>query len=149
MSALLLRAATAVVRGWTRLYTRGLAPDVRARRRAEIESELWECRAAARRPASDAAQILIRLVLGVVDDVGWSMENRRAHPRRSRRTIAVAAGAAVLLTLIWIGAAFTVEPVPPPPAPQFTTRRVAYPPPPPPPPPPCRLADPSPTPPCK
>ena len=42
MNASLLGAAVALVRAWTWLYTSGMQPQPRDRRRAEVESDLWE-----------------------------------------------------------------------------------------------------------
>ena len=36
--------AKALVLAWTRLYTAGLPDEMRARRCAEIESDVWEAR---------------------------------------------------------------------------------------------------------
>jgi hypothetical protein len=63
------RAAAGMARWWTRVYTAGLPADLREARRAEVESDLWES-------VSDGApsrHILARLVLGIVDDVSWSL----------------------------------------------------------------------------
>jgi hypothetical protein len=56
-----------LARLWTRVYTSGLDPSLRDARRAEIESDLWE----SQQHADGRAQILSRLVAGVVDDVLW------------------------------------------------------------------------------
>ena len=44
-----LASAILVVRAWTRLYTSGMAPEIRDARRAEIDSDLWEFHEDARR----------------------------------------------------------------------------------------------------
>ncbi|MFN2488188.1 MAG: hypothetical protein ABR529_00285 [Actinomycetota bacterium] len=44
----MLRVASAACRSWTWLYTMGLPTNARDRRRAEIESDLWEQQDAAR-----------------------------------------------------------------------------------------------------
>ncbi len=64
---------------WVDRYTRDLAEDVRAERRAEIESDVWEHRAAAR---GSRAQIAIasRCLRGVPADLSW----RRARARGRR-----------------------------------------------------------------
>jgi hypothetical protein len=46
-----------------------MAPAERDRRRAEVESDLWE----SSRDPIGRRQILSRLLLGVADDVGWSI----------------------------------------------------------------------------
>jgi len=73
-----ISAATAV-RGWVGLYTRGLTPAERDARRTEIESDLWthaqEAYELGHGPSSLEAEMLMRLVLGMWDDIAW----RRAH----------------------------------------------------------------------
>ena len=59
--------AIELARLWTRVYTFGLDPALRDRRRAEIESDLWE----SQQDADGHAQILPRLVAGAIDDVLW------------------------------------------------------------------------------
>ena len=76
MSDIWLRLVERLVRTWTRLYTIGVAPDLRDRRRAEIESDLWESRHQPQRPYT-AAHVLLRLLLGVRDDVAWRSSCRR------------------------------------------------------------------------
>jgi hypothetical protein len=62
-------AEARLLRWWTRVYTAGLPPEERERRRAEVESDLWE----SSRDPSGSRQVLSRLLLGVADDVGWSI----------------------------------------------------------------------------
>ena len=61
--------AARLLRWWTRVYTATLPPAERDRRRAEVESDLWE---SSRDPVA-SRQVLSRLLLGVADDVGWSI----------------------------------------------------------------------------
>jgi hypothetical protein len=74
-----LRCAIALVTGWTRLYTTGLDPATKQRRRAEIESDLWEFHEDARRrhylPAEIATHMVLRLVAGLPHDVLWRVES--------------------------------------------------------------------------
>jgi len=74
----MLALAVALTRSWTALYTRGLPPDLRSRRRDEIESDLWEQRRLddfERTPAADTAvEVLLRLVLGAPADLIWRIE---------------------------------------------------------------------------
>ena len=136
MSGRMLQMAAALVRGWAALYTWGMPADLRDARRAEIESDLWECQQAEASNPRLPLQIAARLLLGMHDDLAWRGEQRRPPRRAAQVTWALAAamtGAAVY-AFIWIGRAQSL-PVPPPlvRAAVFT----AAPPPPPPPPPPC------------
>jgi hypothetical protein len=132
-----VRVASAVVRAWTRAYTAGMPPLHRDARRAEIESDLWECCHDPAMPLGGvtAAQIIARLVLGIPDDLHWCVTQRR-----SPRVVAVGA-AVVALTVValwayseYLGA--QLLPIPPPSPLGFVSERPRLPPPPPPPPPP-------------
>jgi hypothetical protein len=127
-----VRVAARLVRMWTRLYTAGIAPDLRDRRRAEIESDLWESRRQPHR-GNVAAQIISRLVLGVPDDLAWRRSYRGA-PTMARVAAIGAIAAGVFISWLLIGAGRAA--VLPAPAP-LTHRARTYPDPPPPPPPPC------------
>jgi hypothetical protein len=135
MSDIWLRLVERLVRTWTRLYTIGVAPDLRDRRRAEIESDLWESRHQPQRPYT-AAHVLLRLLLGVRDDVAWRSSCRRPS-KVTRAAVAGLIAASIFVSgmLFAIGRA-AVLPEPAPPAPHVR----APPPPPPPPPPPCAPA---------
>lgn len=99
--------AVAIVRAWTFLYTCIMPPAVRERRRAEIDSDLWELQQDfAARGLTSAVQLLLRLVLGLPDDLVWCVEHVADAEVAPGRTIALtarAAGAvlfiAVLLTI--------------------------------------------------
>ncbi len=97
-----LVVALAAVRGWTRLYSIGLDPDTRARREAEIESDLWECHEDARRrgcpPTIVAAHMVVRLAFGAVDDVRWRAE----HVRLSMRIVQEALWLAALACIVFV-----------------------------------------------
>ena len=132
-----MNVATAVVRAWTAIYTAGLAPGVRDARRREIASDLWES-THGDGPRPGAAGLLMRLLLGVPDDLIW----RRGQPRRHRpvRIVLVTVSAAVLLVMVWLMGRATALPLPPPLPDQIGWHaRFDRPPgpPPPPPPPPC------------
>jgi uncharacterized protein (TIGR03435 family) len=105
MTPLLMRVSIAVVRSWTRLYTRQLPPSVRDRRRAEIESDLWEYRsdvAHSRRFA--AAQVLARFLLGVPDDLGWWAEQASRAGLLHQKTIVATgrlAGTMIIVGALW------------------------------------------------
>jgi hypothetical protein len=142
----LLRSAIAVVQGWTRLYTSGMAPEHRADRRAEIESDLWEFHEDARRrgasPAGIAIHMAARLVAGIPDDLLWRMEYEEEAVMIRRRTAwmtAAAVGGAACVAALWIFFAITSLVALPPLPDSVHIERVylrAMPPPPPPPPPP-------------
>jgi hypothetical protein len=130
-----LRCAIALVRGWTIAYTLGMPPEVRNGRRAEIESDLWECQHGAPAGFRLPLQIVSRLVLGIHDDLRWRGEHRHAPRRLVRVTWALAAAITglVVLTAIWLGRASTL---PLPVRPDVASDRAGSRPPPPPPPPP-------------
>ncbi len=160
----LLFSAIALVKGWTRLYTIGMDPVSRDRRRAEVESDLWEFHEDARRhrasPEGIAIHMFIRLVAGIPCDLLWRFEDERDRATISRRSTwmtAGAIGAAFGVAALWAFFTFSsiaslpplpdsvhVEriyfrpmppPPPPPPPPGVRVSRLRMPPPPPPPPP--------------
>ena len=105
MTSLLTRSAASLVRGWTRLYTSRLPASVRERRRAEVESDLWEsqqhqdgCTPAA------ALHVLARLLLGIPDDLGWWIEQALVAGVLRRQTLVVTGrfvGMAIVLGTPW------------------------------------------------
>ncbi len=101
-----LAVAIACVRLWTRLYTSGLPPVVRNRRRAEIDSDLWEWRTdhAGEPGAPGAVHVLLRLLLGIPDDVAWRMELSALGPvpHRSLTLAGQALGAGFVLCAIGV-----------------------------------------------
>jgi hypothetical protein len=132
MSEFFLRSIVFLLRAWTRLYTTGVTPALRDRRRAEIESDIWEsCQEPNRR--SLAWQMLRRLAFGVHDDLAW--RNSCRTPSWLARMAFVAA---MVATILAAGLLFSFgrTAVLPAPAPLVHQPR-ALPPPPPPPPPPC------------
>jgi len=77
----MLAIAVALTRSWAAFYTRGLPPDLRSRRREEIESDLWEQRQAGSQRETQlgtALHILLRLVLGTSSDLVWRVETGAA-----------------------------------------------------------------------
>ena len=134
-----VRFVAAVVRAWTCAYTWGLPAALRDARRDEIESDLWESAHDRDRPAAAAAlQMVARMLIGMPDDVGWRSE--QIGTRVSRRwRLALAAGAAAILTLWLVGERATSTEIPDIRQLQFTNnpQLIDAPPPPPPPPPPC------------
>jgi len=138
MRSLWLRISLAAVRTWTRVYTWRMPRSVRDARRAEIESDLWECRAGDASGPALPIQIIGRLVLGLFDDVRWRVEHVSRDSHVARRTLAFSVASAAVLTCVWVGL-IVIPGTPPqaPTAPEVSWRRAQYPPPPPPPPPPC------------
>ena len=134
-----IRIAVAVVRAWTCIYTWRLPEPVRERRRAEIESDIWESQHDTPAGQDRALQMIARLVRGVFDDVRWRAEQIDDSPQR-KPVLALSVGAAVLqASMLFVIAARSVDPPQPPPAPELDWRHRGRPapPPPPPPPPPC------------
>ncbi len=138
MRSPLLPTAVGLVRLWTRVYSWRLPEPIRNARRAEIESDLWECQQAGTRTAGLTFQIISRLILGLPDDLGWRFEHDRARFQATRTALALIAGAVTIVTVVWIGLGAQHAKLPPAPAaPALQLRPVEMPPPPPPPPPPC------------
>jgi hypothetical protein len=136
MTSVLTRVAVAAVRGWTRIYTWRMEPAFRDARRAEIDSDLWECQADAG-PALPM-QMMLRLIRGVLHDLRWRAEMMIANSHVAWRKILLTLGSAAIAGCGWL--AFFIGPTELPQlpaAPDLVSRRIAYPPPPPPPPPPC------------
>ena len=104
----LLLCTIGSVRAWTRVYTLRMDTSDRDRRRAEIESDLWEYHEDLRRrgasPSGIAFCMLARLVLGLPHDLLWRLEceeDRDMAPRQSAWTTGAALGAAVGITVLW------------------------------------------------
>jgi hypothetical protein len=76
--------AAGLVRRWVRVYTGGLPPELRDRRRDEIDADLWsqlEEAAVIGRPArSINAEILTRWLSGIPADLSWRLEHRGGAP---------------------------------------------------------------------
>ena len=127
----------AVVRVWTRLYTSIVSPELRDRRRLEVDADLWE---AAHDEQGDrsAMLLLLRASGGIVDDVRWSLE----QPQQPGvvATAFVAMGVIAIAAWLIVSYSLRVTEMPLPDAAQWLARgpftQVAGPPPPPPPPPP-------------
>ena len=92
MNVLGPKAAIGLASWWVRLYTRGMPRVIADARRAEFESDLWEClHDDGRRDGSAARsmEILGRVVRGVPSDLAWCVEEWRAArraPADDRRT---------------------------------------------------------------
>ena len=70
----------ALVRGWVRLYTRGLPAPLRDGRRDEIDDDLWcqheEALAIGRSARSLDADLVLRLLFGMPADISWRLTYR-------------------------------------------------------------------------
>jgi uncharacterized protein (TIGR03435 family) len=107
MNSRLMRLAVDCVREWTWLYTWGMSPASRETRRAEIESDLWEfqCDAAGDHVFVSASHILLRLVIGIPDDLGWRVEQEALAGRLAQESMALCArvaGAALFVCALWV-----------------------------------------------
>src|SRR5262245_10263816 len=133
MTSPLMTFAIELVRLWTRLYTWRMDPVLRAARRAEIESDLWELQQDDAQGGIDpAAHVLIVLVSGVPDAVCWRVEHDDFGDRLLRRTVAVI-GTAVVIVFAgtwWVLSLMATATLPQPPA--KIAFVIAAPPPPPP-----------------
>jgi len=131
-----LRFVIALVRTWTRLYTWRMQRAIREARRAEIASDLWEFQQdpGAGRGLSPVIHVLVRLLLGIPDDLCWRAAHSVRRERPLWRTIALTVTTAVLaLAALWIFDLMRAQELPRPPA---RMHFIAAPPPPPPIPPP-------------
>jgi uncharacterized protein (TIGR03435 family) len=93
MSSRPLRLAIACVRAWTRLYTWRMPREPQETRRAEIESDLWESQrdAAGGDRLESAPHILLRLLIGIPDDLGWRVEQETVAGRLPQESIVLGA----------------------------------------------------------
>jgi hypothetical protein len=137
MTPILTRVVVAAVRGWTRIYTWRMDPSIRDSRRAEIDSDLWECQAAEDAGLALSLHIAFRLVGGIFHDLCWRVEIMSASSHAAWRKILLTLCSAAIAGCGWVALFIGPTDVPQlPAAPDLTFRRVP-PPPPPPPPPPC------------
>jgi len=100
--------AERLARSWVCLYTLGLGPEVRAARRAEIASDLWEHRrdATATGATDFAAAVLGRMLAGMPSDVVWSVESRGSAPEASARGLPWLSQRGLQTAIIWGTAVF-------------------------------------------
>lgn len=108
--------AAASCRRWVRLYTRRLDDGPRDRRRAEIESDLYEHRAEAIAAGATghrlAAEILGRVLVGMPADLSWRRAYRQPRerpttggtamplsPRSANRAINILGG--IVVVYVW------------------------------------------------
>ena len=121
--------AATLTRAWTKLYTAGMDPVLRDRRRVEIDSDLWE---------SDEEDAVKRLIRGIPADLLWRMEHATMNEKsfhhwlQSLTVLGLLAGV-VWSAFVWARSAEIQLPPLPPRGMHFVEKR---PPPPPPPPPP-------------
>jgi hypothetical protein len=122
-----MRALHVLVRGWTRLYTFALPSEIRDRRRAEIESDVWESE---HDPDVPHHALVLRLLGGMPADLLWRLEVTPSR-QHARAAVGALAGAGVLALALW---ALVRQPVPRPTASQRPVRiSLGLTPPPPPP----------------
>ena len=80
-----LCGAARLTRVWVGAYTRGIPTELGERRRAEIDSDLWEQSrhdlSHGRPSAQTSLEITVRLLLGIPADLSWRLEH--ARPKRS------------------------------------------------------------------
>jgi TonB family protein len=102
----ILRAAIAVVRLWTHIYTYRLPCALREARRAEVASDIWHSVHDPDRgsPSRLALHVILRLLLGVPDDLGWRLEQSNAPTSPQAR--AALAGVAVGVVALAMVSAF-------------------------------------------
>ena len=116
-----------LVRVWTHLYTFALPSEIRDRRRAEIESDVWESE---HDPDVPHHALVLRLLRGIPADLLWRLEVV-PHRQPARVAVGALAGAGVLALALW---AFVRQPAPLPTAPRRPVRITLQLMPPPPPP---------------
>jgi hypothetical protein len=96
-----------LVRRWVELYTRGLAVEVRVRRREEIEADLWsqfeEATRIGRSERSTGGEVLVRLVAGMPADVSWRLAHISSDRVLSSADPATLSGARALGLVAIIG----------------------------------------------
>lgn len=95
----------AVARGWLRLYTAGLPPELRERREQELESDLYEHQADRRADdastASVGLEVVGRVVRGMPADLAWRMQ-LEAPPMELKIPAERVTGALILALLVLI-----------------------------------------------
>jgi uncharacterized protein (TIGR03435 family) len=105
MISLSMRLVVNCVRGWTWLYTWRMPPALRATRRAEIASDLWEWHDdAGDHSLGFTLQILLRVLIGIPDDIGWRVEQAVVTGTLAQKSIALGgrvAGAAFIMCALW------------------------------------------------
>ena len=110
MSARFVRAAQDLERRWAAIYTAGLPDEARKRRRAEIDSDLYEHQQDALTTTGAttalAADVFGRFLLGLPADVSWRLGLLRTSGRAS---VAPVAAVSFALFVAAISVAFAVS----------------------------------------
>jgi hypothetical protein len=130
-----LECAVGLVRSWTRAYTTGMGAEVRRRRCAEIESDIWESLHDTESGAS-GLHIVARFARGMPADVLWRLEHAMAGGQRMWRTLAfLCIAAATVMVMLWSFAPRSglqsLPTLPASPTPNYIEKRRKPPPPPP------------------
>jgi hypothetical protein len=106
--------ATRFALWWVAWYTRGLPEGVRADRRAEIASDLWEQRVAGGSGQRLDLAVLSRCVRGMAADVSWRRARRRpGWIHVTRAALRLAGWSVALLAYLFLAGvyAFVASPV--------------------------------------
>jgi len=135
MSGIFLRASVAAARLWTHIYTYGLPSELRDARREEIACDVWHATQATDNGSGwlIGSHIVLRVLLGIPDDLGWRMECRQ-DARWAIWPSAAGTLAVVAIAGAWALARVAVPPLPPIPELRMAVEPTDPPPPPPPPP---------------
>jgi hypothetical protein len=96
--------ATRIALLWVDLYTRGAPQAVRAARRAEIASDVWEHRAAMGSGPRVELAVLSRCARGAPADLSWRAAQRITRPtaRAAARATGLALGLLAYLLLVGV-----------------------------------------------
>jgi len=86
-----LALTVGMARSWVVLYTLRLPQEIRASRRSEIDSDLWEQQWLASRRGDPvfgtAIEVLFRMLLGILDDFMWRLETGASIPAKGQITL--------------------------------------------------------------
>jgi hypothetical protein len=92
---------------WARVYTKGLSPELRGRRLAEIECDVFEQQSDRGLSAPLALDVLVAVIQGIPDDLAWRLAHLTA---RGRLAQALAAGILPGLAVAWFTYHITQRP---------------------------------------
>jgi hypothetical protein len=131
-----LEFAVGLVRLWTRAYTTGMRADVRRRRCAEIESDIWESLHDLENPGASGIHIVVRFARGMPADVLWRLEHAVVGGQRMWRKLAfLCIAAATVMAMLWSfsprSELQSLPKLPASPTPNYVVKRRGPPPPPP------------------
>lgn len=118
------------------MYTTAMRAELRNRRRAEIESDMWESLHDEEHTRRSGVHIIIRLICGIPDDLSWRVEQTMSGGQHMWRRVAfLSAAAAAVTAFVWISAfrsdMQSLPTLPDSPTPNYVERRRVPPPPPP------------------